>query len=146
TVRSFARIHLAKERTVSASTASWKRTHNCGELRADAVGNTVCLSGWVETHRDFGAFRFVTLRDRHGVTQIKFDPELNKALFEESDALRSEWVVSVKGVVNDRGSNRNDKMPTGAIEVEAQEMKVLARAAVPKFPIRDEVDAAEELR
>ena len=101
--------------------------------------------GWVDTHRDFGAFRFITLRDRFGVTQLKFDPS-NAEVFAASDALRPEWVVAVRGKVLDRGDNANAKMATGAIEVEVLDMKVLSRSDVPKFPIRDEVDAAEELR
>lgn len=134
-----------RELLVTAETLSWKRTHTCGALRADNADQTVTLNGWVDTHRDFGAFRFITLRDRHGVTQLKFDPS-DPALFEASDALRPEWVISVTGLVRDRGDNKNDKMATGAIEVEVQALKVLSRAEVPKFPIRDEVDAAEELR
>ncbi len=123
-----------------------KRTHTCGELRADHIGQDVVLMGWVQTHRDLGGFRFVDLRDRFGVTQVKFDPAVDAALFEQSGALRSEWVVAVAGTVVDRGSNANQNVATGAIEVEVRELAVLNTADVPKFPIRDEVDASEELR
>lgn len=130
---------------MTAETTSWKRTHTCGELRETDAGQTVTLNGWVDTHRDFGAFRFITLRDRFGITQLKFDPS-KAEVFAASDALRPEWVISVTGKVLDRGDNKNLKMDTGAIEIDVQDLKVLSRAEVPKFPIRDEVDAAEELR
>ena len=128
------------------STRPWKRTHTCGELRAEHIGQEVVLMGWVDTHRDLGAFRFVTLRDRYGVTQVKFDPSAGQELFDHSDTLRPEWVVAVRGVVIDRGSNANLNMSTGQVELEARELRILARAETPRFPIRDEVDAAEELR
>lgn len=123
-----------------------KRTHNCGELRAKDAGNNVVLMGWVDNHRDLGAFRFVTLRDRYGVTQVKFDPAVGDDLMSQSDVLRPEWVIAVEGEVIDRGSNANDGMPTGAIEVEVRKLHILSGAETPKFPIRDEVDASEDLR
>lgn len=130
---------------MTAASTSWKRSHDCGALRAADVGSTVTLMGWVDTHRDFGAFRFITVRDRFGVTQLKFDPSMAD-VFAASDVLRPEWVIAVRGKVLDRGQNANTKMATGAIEVQVEELKVLSKAEVPKFPIRDEVDAAEELR
>lgn len=101
--------------------------------------------GWVDSHRDFGAFRFITLRDRYGVVQLKFDPS-NAAVFAASEALRPEWVVGVRGKVLHRGDNANTKMATGEIEVVVESLEIFSKADVPKFPIRDEVDAAEELR
>lgn len=130
---------------MTAGPTAWKRSHNCGELRAANVGETVTLMGWVDTHRDFGAFRFITLRDRFGLTQLKFDPS-NEDVFAASDALRPEWVIAARGVVVSRGDNINKGMSTGEIEVDVQELYVFSRAKVPKFPIRDEVDATEDLR
>jgi aspartyl-tRNA synthetase len=122
-----------------------KRTHTCGALRAEDIGREVILNGWVASHRDLGGFRFIDLRDRFGLTQVKVDPD-QTALFEASGALRSEWVVAVRGRVVDRGTNRNPTMPTGDIELEAIEIEVLNRALPPLFPIRDEVDANEDFR
>lgn len=123
-----------------------KRTHTCGDLRIGDVGRDVVLMGWVASHRDLGGFRFVDLRDRYGITQLKFDPEIDRALFDSSEVLRSEWVVAVRGTVEDRGSNANANMATGAVEVLVKELEVLNGAEVPKFPIRDEIDASEDLR
>jgi aspartyl-tRNA synthetase len=123
-----------------------KRTHNCGELRGHHAGDNVVLMGWVDNHRDLGAFRFVTLRDRYGVTQVKFDPNVSDELMDASDKLRPEWVIAVEGEVLDRGENANDEMATGQIEVEAKALHVLSESETPVFPIRDEVDAAEDLR
>ncbi len=123
-----------------------KRTHTCGELRAEHVGQRVVLMGWVHIHRDLGGFRFVNLRDRYGITQVQFDPDADAALFAASAALRPEWVVAIEGTVVSRGSNANRGMPTGEIEVQASRLAVLNRSVVPKFPIRDNVDANEDLR
>lgn len=130
---------------MSDLTPSWKRSHNCGQLRGTDAGQTVTLMGWVDTHRDFGAFRFITLRDRFGVTQLKFDPS-NQDVFQASDSLRPEWVIGVRGKVVSRGDNANKDMDTGEVEIDVEELRVLSRAVVPKFPIRDEVDATEDLR
>lgn len=124
----------------------WKRSATCGDLRETNIGETVTLNGWVASHRDLGGFRFIDLRDRYGVTQVRIDPEADPALFEASSALRSEWVIGVRGVVVDRGSNRNAQLATGAIEVDARELVVFNRSETPKFPIRDEVTANEDLR
>jgi len=123
-----------------------KRTHTCGALRASDVGSDVVLMGWVSAHRDFGGFRFVDLRDRYGLTQIKFDPELNAELFERSASLRPEWVVAVQGKVVSRGANVRATLSTGEVEVEVTRCEVLNVSDVPKFPVRDSIDASEELR
>jgi aspartyl-tRNA synthetase len=123
-----------------------KRTHTCGALRASDIGSEVVLMGWVATHRDLGGYRFVDLRDRFGITQLSFDPERDGALFEQSGELRSEWVVAVQGTVIGRGTNTNRSMATGEIEVVVTRLQVLNKAVPPKFPIRDEVDASEDLR
>ena len=130
---------------MTAALNSWKRSHTCGELRAADEGKAVTVMGWVDSLRDFGAFRFITLRDRFGVVQLKFDPS-NDAVFALSQSLRPEWVVGVKGTVISRGENANAKMATGEIEIEVNAVEVFSKAEVPKFPIRDDVDAAEDLR
>lgn len=125
---------------------SWKRTHTCGALRDEHVGETVVLMGWVHANRDFSRFRFIDVRDRFGITQLRFDPDaVGDAIFERSNAARSEFVVAARGVVIAR-ENPNPKNPTGGIEIDVQAFEILNRAETPKFPIRDEIDASEELR
>jgi aspartyl-tRNA synthetase len=102
--------------------------------------------GWVDGTRDFGRFRFVLLRDRYGITQLRFDEHTDAALYEQSAALRPEWVVAIEGVVVSRGDQANASQSTGEIEVEVRRLEVLNTSVVPKFPIRDDVDANEDLR
>ncbi|NQW61744.1 MAG: aspartate--tRNA ligase, partial [Deltaproteobacteria bacterium] len=123
-----------------------RRTHTCGALRATDIGATVTLDGWVASNRDLGGCAFIDLRDRYGVTQVKFDPTVNAALAAAAAAVRPEWVVGITGVVVSRGTNTNKQIPTGEIEVEATEIVVLNQAETPPFPVRDEVTASEELR
>jgi aspartyl-tRNA synthetase len=122
------------------------RTHTCGELRESDVGKKVLLSGWVQTNRDMGGVVFVDLRDKFGVTQVVFDPQRG-APQEEASKLRSEWVICIEGTVHTRPEGtRNDKLPTGAIEVEATSIKVLNRAKTPPFEIKDEITANDDIR
>jgi aspartyl-tRNA synthetase len=129
-----------------------KRTHHCGELRADSEGKIVTLFGWVASYRDHGGCVFIDLRDREGITQIVFDPELSghgdtpKQAHDTARALRSEWVVGIRGVVMSRGANKNPKLPTGDIEVHAAEMTVFNKAETPPFEIAEEIDTGEERR
>ncbi|MCB9506199.1 MAG: aspartate--tRNA ligase [Myxococcales bacterium] len=123
-----------------------KRTHTCGALRGGDVGATVVLMGWVDATRDLGQFRFVTLRDRFGVTQLRFDAHRDADLYADSGRARSEWVLAIQGEVVSRGENANRELATGEVEVLVTRLQVLNRSEVPKFPIRDEVDANEDLR
>ena len=124
-----------------------ERTHTCGELRKTDVGKPVTLLGWVQKRRDHGGLVFVDLRDRYGVTQAVFRPEAGQALMDKAVTLRGEFVVGVRGVVQPRPEGMmNERMPTGAIEVNAQELFVFNTAAVPPFPIENECNASEELR
>ena len=123
-----------------------KRTHTCGELRREQVGESVVLMGWVQNYRDHGGCIFVDLRDRFGLTQVKFDPAVSGGSHKDADRLRPEWVIGVRGVVVDRGTNENANMPTGAIEVEAQHLEIFNVAKTPPFPINDRNDANELLR
>ena len=126
--------------------ASNKRTHNCGALRRADAGQEVVVMGWVQSYRDHGGCVFVDLRDRFGITQIKFDPAVAVEAHGAADRLRTEWVIGVRGLVVDRGSNTNANMPTGEIEVEALALEIFNSSKTPPFPISDRTDANEMLR
>ncbi len=127
-----------------------RRTHTCGELREEQVGETVVLNGWVNTARNHNLFVFVDLRDRYGLTQVVFEPDRGNALFAVAEELRNEWVIAVKGkVVRRLSENENPKIPTGLIEVKAEEMEVLNRCPTPPFAVTEKPDdelANEDLR
>jgi aspartyl-tRNA synthetase len=123
-----------------------KRTHTCGQLRLTDVDSEVVLMGWVQRQHDRGGVVFIDLRDRDGVTQITFDRSVAPEAFEAASRVRSEWVVGVRGRVRDRGAARNDKIPTGAVEVLGLELEVLNQAEPPVFPIADDTNALEETR
>ena len=125
---------------------SHERTHKCGELRESDIGEEVILFGWVDVKRDLGGMIFTDLRDRSGVVQIFFDPERGDDFYEKANSLRPEWCIGIKGEVVSRGENVNDEIPTGAVEINASELKVFAKAETPPFPIRDDVEANEQLR
>lgn len=121
------------------------RTHNCGELRIEHVGTKTTLCGWIQRRRDFGSLTFIDLRDRYGITQLSFNEEQNAEIHEAARSLGREYVVSVSGNIVER-SNKNTKIPTGDIEIEVTELKVLNEALVPPFTIEDDTDGGEELR
>ncbi|NEN22011.1 aspartate--tRNA ligase [Cryomorpha ignava] len=121
------------------------RTHTCGELRIEDSGKTVILSGWVQRSRDLGGMTFIDLRDRYGITQILFNMEVNAGLCEKARKLGREFVVKITGKVNER-SNKNPKMHTGDIEIEAENLEILNVSKTPPFTIEDETDGGEELR
>ncbi len=123
-----------------------KRTHTCGELRAQHAGMQVRLAGWVQHIRNFGGVLFVVLRDRYGEVQVTFRPSSGE-LFERASDLHLQDTVSVLGTVVMRPPEaRNPQMPTGEIEVVAEELEVFSRAAPLPFPIEDEINATEETR
>ncbi|NUN15983.1 MAG: aspartate--tRNA ligase [Myxococcales bacterium] len=124
----------------------WKRTHNCGELRAEHVGQTVTLMGWVQGYRDHGGSIFVDIRDRYGLTQLRFDSSVDDATHNLADTLRNEFCIAARGQVVHRGTNVNPKMQTGEIEVLAEHLTVFNRAETPPFEIRDDLDTAENVR
>lgn len=124
-----------------------KRTHTCGELRATHIGQTVTLTGWVQGRRDLGGLIFVDLRDRYGKTQVVFAPQFNEPTYEAAKVLRSEFVLSVTGVVASRpGGQENAELPTGSIEVDIRELSILNKAETPPFAIEEDSDAGEDLR
>ena len=115
------------------------RTHTCGELRRDHVGESVRLCGWVETVRDHGGVIFVDLRDRYGRTQLIFDPTDSNQAKAQAEATRPEYVIQVQGLVEGRPPDMvNTKLPTGAIEVRCTEITVLNASETPPFPLDDE--------
>lgn len=126
----------------------YRRTHTCGCLTASNIGHQVILSGWVHRRRDHGGLIFIDLRDRFGLTQVVFDPKIKPQVHEKASKLRSEWVISIKGKVIPRAEGMtNTKLPTGAIEIEVQEMEILSQAKTPPFSVCDEeIDVNEELR
>lgn len=122
------------------------RTHTCGELRISHVGTKVTLSGWVQRTRDKGFMLWVDLRDRYGITQLFFNEEETPAeLLEKARSLGREWVVKVEGEVIER-SSKNDKIPTGEIEIKVTDLQVLNVSKVPPFTIEEETDGGDDLR
>jgi aspartyl-tRNA synthetase len=127
-----------------------RRTHTCGELREEHVGQTVVVSGWVNTARNHNIFVFADLRDRYGVTQLVFEPDRGKELFAAAEELRAEWVIAVQGtVVRRQPENENRKIPSGLIEIKAEEIQILNRCPTPPFAVAEKPDdelANEDLR
>jgi aspartyl-tRNA synthetase len=121
------------------------RTLRCGELREHHIGDDVTLFGWVDGNRDLGGMVFIDLRDRAGVVQVRFDPEHDDIHGAASD-LKNEECVAIEGVVEDRGDNRNDEMPTGAVEIAARGLHTFSPSETTPFPIRDDIDANEANR
>lgn len=119
------------------------RSHTCGELRSNHVGNTVTLAGWVQTVRKFGSITFIDLRDRYGITQLLFGEDLNKEL--DENPLGREFVLQATGTVSER-SNKNPNIATGNIEILITEFKVLNKSAVPPFTIQDDTDGGDDIR
>jgi len=122
-----------------------KRTHKCGELRASDAGKSVVLMGWVNRRRDLGNLIFIDLRDRTGITQVALDREASAALHDKAADLRNEYVVAVRGTVKLRTAV-NKNIPTGDIEVIADELRLLNTSEVPPFLPTDTVNASEELK
>ncbi len=124
-----------------------RRTHNCRELGRDDAGREVVLMGWVQRRRDHGGVIFVDMRDREGITQVVFNPDLNKEVHEKAHAIRSEFVIGITGKVEKRPEGMtNPNLKTGEIEVFATELKILNPANTPPFLIEDTVDVSENVR
>lgn len=124
-----------------------RRTHNCCELGRGDAGREVVLMGWVQRRRDHGGVIFVDLRDREGITQVVFNPDLNKEVHEKAHAIRSEFVIGITGKVEKRPEGMtNPNLKTGEIEVFATELKILNPANTPPFLIEDTVDVSENVR
>ena len=121
------------------------RSHHCGELRMEHVGQEVTLSGWVAKRRDFGALTFVDLRDRYGITQLSFNEEYNKDLLDSARSLGREFVIQAVGKVTER-SNKNPKIDTGDIEIVVEKLNILNVSLTPPFTIEDETDGGDDIR
>ena len=122
-----------------------KRTHYCGDLRMDNVGEEVILNGWVQKKRNLGGLVFVDLRDIRGISQIIFDADVSKDAFEKAEKLGSEYVIAVKGIVRERQS-KNPNMATGDIEISATELRVLSKSQTPPIYIKDDDNVSEDKR
>lgn len=124
-----------------------KRTHTCGELREEHIGQDVVLNGWVDNRRDLGGVIFIDLRDRYGITQIVFEPTFNLHAHEAGKELRSEYVISIEGKVRKRPEGtENPLLLTGNIDVMVEKLIILNSAITPPFQIKDDIDVNEDLR
>ena len=121
------------------------RTHTCGELRIENVGQKVTLAGWVQRSRKLGGMTFIDLRDRYGITQLVLEADADAALVETATSLGREYVIQATGEVVERQS-KNPKMGTGDIEIRLEAINILNKSAVPPFTIEDESDGGEDLR
>lgn len=122
-----------------------KRTDYCGDLRISDCGREVTVCGWVQRQRDLGQLIFIDLRDRTGIVQLAFTDNTDKEIFDKAFSCRSEFVLAAKGKVRER-SSKNTDIPTGEIEIEVEDLRVLSKAQTPPFEILDKTDTNEELR
>jgi aspartyl-tRNA synthetase len=129
------------------SMGSLCRTHSCNDLDRGNVGEEVVLMGWVLRRRDHGGVIFIDLRDRHGITQIVFNPAIEEEVHAKAHQLRSEWVLAAKGKVELRpGDMANPKLATGEIEVLVHELRILNTSETPPFPLDVDIDVSDTLR
>ena len=123
------------------------RTHYCNDLGVDNVGEQVTLMGWVLRRRDHGGVIFIDLRDRRGITQVVFNPEVNPEVHAKAHQIRSEWVLAVKGKVEARpGDMANPKLKTGGIEILVDELRILNVSETPPFPLDEDGEVSDNLR
>jgi aspartyl-tRNA synthetase len=124
-----------------------QRTHNCNELGTDNLGQEIILMGWVLRRRDHGGVIFIDLRDRWGITQVVFNPEINPEVHKKAHQLRSEWVLAIRGKVEARpGDMANPKLQTGQIEIQVEELRILNTSETPPFPLDEETEVSDNLR
>ena len=124
---------------------NFKRSDYCGTLRASDAGRTVSVCGWVQRQRNLGSLIFVDLRDRTGLLQLSFADATDPAIFQKAAGLRAEYVIAATGLVRERES-KTDKIPTGDIEIEVQELRLLAASETPPFEIVENSDVNDMLR
>jgi len=135
------------ERAFSDPLGDWKRTCYCGEVRPVSVGQALTLTGWVHSRRDHGGVIFVDLRDRSGICQVVFNPELDAPSHEKAKQIRAEDVIAVRGVLARRSAETiNPELATGEVELKSEALKLLNASAVPPFTIDDATDANENTR
>ena len=121
------------------------RTHTCGQLRVENIGQTVTLAGWVQKSRKLGGMTFIDLRDRYGITQLVVEADADAALVQTVSELGREYVIQAQGVVLERQS-KNPKMPTGDIEIKVDSINILNRSVTPPFTIEENSDGGEDIR
>ncbi len=125
----------------------FRRTHDCNTVTEDTIGKEVTLMGWVLRRRDHGGLIFIDLRDRKGITQVVFAPEVDAESHEKAHRLRSEYVIAVRGKIRNRPEGmENPKLKTGMVELACADLRILNTAATPPFPLDEEEDIAENLR
>ena len=124
-----------------------RRTHSCCQLGRADIGKEVVLMGWVQRRRDHGGVIFVDLRDRHGITQVVFNPDVAETVHAKAHIIRSEFVLAVRGTVDNRPEGMvNPKLQTGEIEVLVTELKILNKAQTSPFLIEDDIEVTETVR
>jgi len=124
-----------------------RRTHTCGELRETDAGKKIVLNGWVDRRRDLGGVIFIWLRDRYGKTQVIFEPESDAEAYESAKKLRAEFVIAVEGEVRKRPDDAvNEELETGQIDLLGSKLVILNESETPPFPVKDNIDAFEDLR
>lgn len=125
----------------------WKRSHACGKLGLEHVGQDVVLTGWVSRRRDHGGLIFVDLRDRSGIVQVVFTPDMANNAFAKAETLRGEYVIAISGQVAGRPAGTvNANITTGQVEVYCSELRILNSAKTPPFYIADDIDVDESIR
>lgn len=140
-------MHTVSKARLCDPLGDWHRTHHCAQLTSADAGRDVCLMGWVQFRRDHGGLIFIDLRDRRGLTQVVFNPEVDAGAHERAHVLRSEYVIAVRGTVRLRPEGmRNPGLATGDIEVDVRDWKLLNTSSTPPFPIEDRVDVSESTR
>ena len=122
-----------------------KRTHYCGDLRSENIGSEVTVCGWVAKQRDLGSLIFIDLRDRTGIVQLAFDENTDKAIFDKAFSARNEFVLMARGVVKER-SSKNPDLPTGDIEIDVKDLRLLSKSETPPFDIVENCKTGENTR
>ncbi|HBC27857.1 MAG TPA: Asp-tRNA(Asn)/Glu-tRNA(Gln) amidotransferase GatCAB subunit C, partial [Ruminococcaceae bacterium] len=122
-----------------------KRTNYCGDLRLSDAGKQVVVCGWAQRQRDLGQLIFIDLRDRTGLLQLAFDQNTDREVFQKAFSVRSEYVLAAKGAVRER-SAKNADLPTGDVEIEVTELRILAKSETPPFEIAENSKVKEDLR
>ena len=130
---------------MAESMKGMKRTNYCGDLRDSDIGKNVTVCGWVQRQRDLGQLIFIDLRDRTGVVQLAFDDATERGIFEKAFTARAEYVLAASGKVRER-SSKNSEIPTGNIEIEVKDLRVLAKSDTPPFAVEKGSDVKEDLR
>ncbi|MGI6715946.1 MAG: aspartate--tRNA ligase [Eubacteriales bacterium] len=122
-----------------------RRSHYCGNINENLIGKEVAVAGWCGKQRDLGQLIFIDLRDRTGIVQLAFDDKTDRAIFEKASTVRSEFVLFARGIVRERAS-KNPNIPTGNVEIDVTELKILAQSETPPFEVTDTTNAGEDLR